>query len=73
MRSTSSPLTVTNAGAFLADQIASHQDILNFQYVVLSTATSNPRLADLSRRGDALVRANLAQLQALQAQMPRPA
>ena len=59
--------------AFLADQIASHQDILNFQYVVLSTATSNPRLADLSRRGDALVRANLAQLQALQAQMPRPA
>ena len=59
--------------AFLADQIASHQDILNFQYVVLNSTTSNPKLAELSKRGDALVRTNLAQLQALQGQLPRSA
>ncbi len=59
--------------SFLADQIASHQDILNFQYVVLSSTTSNPKLADLSRRADALVRANLAQLQTLQSRLPRSA
>ncbi len=59
--------------AFLADQIASHQDTLNLQESVINAPSSNPKLADLSRRGYALVRANLAQLQALQGQMPRPA
>ena len=59
--------------SFLADQIASHQDILNFQYVVLSSTTSNPKLAELSRRGDGLVRANLAQLQVLQSRLSRSA
>ncbi len=51
---------------FLADQIASHQDALDLQEQVMASPGSNPGLAELSRRGDALVRSNLQQLQALQ-------
>ena len=59
--------------AFLADQIASHQDSLTLQETVINAPSSNARLADLSRRGNALIRTNLARLQALQGQVTRPA
>ena len=52
--------------AFLADQIASHQDAVDLQESVMASEGSNPALRALAQRGDALVRSNLEQLQALQ-------
>ena len=59
--------------SFIADQIASHQDALNLTESVIGTPSSNPSLAALSKQGDALVRANLEQLLALQRRMNRAA
>ena len=55
--------------AFLADQIASHQDALNLTESVIGGPSGNPSLAALSQRGEALIRANLQQLLALQRRM----
>ncbi len=58
--------------AFLADQIASHQDALNLQEDVVATPGRDPRLTELSKRGARLVQSNLQRLQALQQRLVLP-
>lgn len=55
--------------AFIDDQIVSHQDTLNLQSMMMDAPGGNAKLADLSRRGYDLVKANLAELQKLQRSM----
>jgi putative membrane protein len=55
--------------AFIEDQIVSHQDSLNLDEMIMSQPSTNPKLAELSRRGHDLVQSNLEALRAIQRQM----
>ena len=52
--------------SFVEDQIASHQDTLNMQDAIVNTPGSNPKLQELSRQGNEILRTNLASLHELQ-------
>ena len=55
--------------SFVEDQIASHQDALNLQEMMMDTPGSNPQIQDLSHKGTAILRTNLATLRELQRKM----
>jgi predicted outer membrane protein len=54
---------------FLEDQIASHQEILNRQQMMMSTPGMNPQLTRLSQEGSQILERNLADLRRIQRQM----
>ncbi|MBV9251838.1 MAG: DUF4142 domain-containing protein, partial [Acetobacteraceae bacterium] len=56
--------------AFIDDQIASHQEVLDRQEMLMGTPAQNPQLVALAQEGVQTVRQNLAELRAIQRQLP---
>lgn len=56
--------------AYLADQIASHEEVLRMEDV-MGTEGVSPQYATLMQQGNGLLRTNLEKLRALQAKMAR--
>ena len=56
--------------SFIDDQIASHQELLDRQEMLLDTPGRNPQLVALAKEGTELLQQDLAALRAIQRQLP---
>ncbi|MBV9249937.1 MAG: DUF4142 domain-containing protein [Acetobacteraceae bacterium] len=59
--------------SFIDDQIASHQEALDRQEMLMGTPGQNPQLVALLKEGTEVLRQNLAALRAIQRELPPPA
>ena len=59
--------------SFIDYQIASHQELLDRQEMLLDTPGRNPQLVALAKEGTELLQQDLAALRAIQRQLPPPA
>jgi hypothetical protein len=59
--------------SFIDDQIASHQELLDRQEMLLGTPGHDPQLVALAKEGTDKLRQDLAALRAIQTELPRVA
>jgi len=57
--------------SFIDDQIASHQELLDREEMLLGTPGQNPQLVALAKEGTVTLRQDVAELRAIQRQLPQ--